>query len=442
MNGKRNIVRAYSIIHEQLFVKRGESKIVESSAERVILHVDMNNFYASCECRVHPGLAVHPVAVCGSVEERHGIVLAKNQLAKEKGVMTGDAIWQAKQKCRELVTIAPHFDLYLRFSQAAREIYEEYTDQVEPFGLDECFLDVTASTRLFGSGEEIAHQIRNRIRRELGVTVSVGVSFCKVFAKLGSDLKKPDAVTVIPYADFRRIVWPLPADSLVGIGRATRSSLKRYGIHTVGQLAQMPHEFLRTRFGKNGEALRRFANGEDTSPVLPCDIEIPAKSVGHGTTVAHDLITPEQVWQLILELSQSVAHSLRVYGKRASGISVRVRDSDLQYSQSQTQLAFPTSHAADLAHAAFALFSSFYEWKKDVRAVTVTAVSLVGADLPMQMGMFYDGEAQRRSEQLDTCVDAIRDRYGFCSIRPAILLDRQILSPTEKVNTFRGRVGL
>ena len=219
---------------------------------RTILHSDMNNFYASVECLYNPKLRGKPLAVGGDAEARHGIILAKNYEAKRFGVQTGEALWQAKQKCRELIIVEPHYDKYIRFSQMAREIYGEYTDQVESFGLDECWLDVTGSEKLFGTGRQIADQIRERIKFELGITASVGVSFNKVFAKLGSDMKKPDATTVIPPDSFREKVWPLPVNELLYVGRATHRKLHTYGVNTIGDLAKADVNFLKLVFGKVG----------------------------------------------------------------------------------------------------------------------------------------------------------------------------------------------
>ena len=216
-------------------------------SERTILHCDMNNFYASVECFLNPDLKPYPVAVCGSVEERHGIVLAKNYKAKACGVRTGEAVWQAQQKCRDLVIVPPHYEEYMSFSKAARKIYEDYTDQVEAFGMDECWLDVSGSASIYGDGEKIANAIRERIKFELGLTVSIGVSFNKIFAKLGSDLKKPDAVTCIPKERFKEIVWPLPASEMLGIGHATEKKLAAAGLRTIGDIARWPVDFFQRK---------------------------------------------------------------------------------------------------------------------------------------------------------------------------------------------------
>lgn len=257
--------------------------------ERTILHCDCNNFYASIECLYNPSIRDLAVAVCGNVENRHGIVLAKNYIAKSAGVQTGEAIWQAKQKCPNLVVVPPSYDKYLRFSKMAREIYYEYTNQVDSFGLDECWLDVTGSTRLFGSGLDIANQIRNQVKEELGITISVGVSFNKIFAKLGCDMKKPDAVTIISKEKYKEVAWALPASDLLYVGRRTAKVLRSFGIQTIGDLAKTPPEFLHHKFGKNGLKLWNFANGYDQSPVRDIESIHLIKSVGNSTTTPHDL---------------------------------------------------------------------------------------------------------------------------------------------------------
>lgn len=223
--------------------------------ERVILHCDLNNFFASVELLSRPEWKQVPMAVCGSVEARHGVILAKNEPAKRYGVKTAETLWEARRKCPQLITVPPHPDQYRIFSRRAHRVYERFTDRIEPFGIDECWLDVTGSVPLFGSGEEIAHAIRRAVKEELGLTVSVGVSFNKVFAKLGSDLKKPDAVTVIRRAEFQKLLWPLPVETLIGVGKSTLRILHGMGVITIGDLAQAPLSTLRAALGKNGEQL-------------------------------------------------------------------------------------------------------------------------------------------------------------------------------------------
>lgn len=310
---------------------------------RSILHCDMNNFYASVECMLDPALKKYPIAVCGSVEERHGIVLAKNYKAKAFDVKTGDAVWQAKQKCKDLVVVPPHYEEYIKYSKLARSVYERYTDQVEPYGMDECWLDISGTESLFGSPEKVANEIRETMKFELGLTISVGVSFNKIFAKLGSDMKKPDAVTVIPKDTFREKIWGLPAADLLGVGRATQRVLDSYCIRTIGDLANTDPEFLRRRLGKNGVVLWNYANGNDLSLVAKKDFVSPIKSVGHGITTVADLEKPEQVWPVFLELTQDIGHKLRVHGLSAEGVAIHIRDNTLNTRQWQTKIALPTS---------------------------------------------------------------------------------------------------
>ncbi len=389
--------------------------------ERTILHCDMNNFYASCECAVNPELRGKPIAVCGSVEERHGIVLAKSELAKAKGVRTGEAIWQARQKCPGLIIVPPRYPLYHHYSKQARAIYAEYTDLIEPMGLDEVWLDVTGSRLLFGDGVTIAETLRQRIKAELGLTISVGVSFNKIFAKLGSDLKKPDAVTHISRERYREITRPLPVGELFGVGRATQRALASFGVDTIGRLADTPLSVLECKFGKNGRTLWKNANGEDQSPVAHMNDGLPMKTVGHGVTTSRDLENEAEVWRVILQLTQDLGHRLRSCQKQAYGVSVAVRDAKLCWKQWQEKLSLPTQNAGKIASAAFALFQRGYRWHLPVRSVTVTAIDLQTQNAPLQMDLFADTAALERQERLDVCVESIRNRYGATAIHPAIL---------------------
>ena len=342
----------------------------------------MNNFFASVECFLNPKLKPYPVAVCGNVEERHGIVLAKNYKAKAFGVRTGEAIWQAKQKCPDLVVVNPHYEEYMKFSTAAREIYGYYTDQVEAFGLDECWLDVSGSTMLFGSGEKIANEIRERIKFELGLTVSIGVSFNKIFAKLGSDMKKPDAVTCIPQENFREIVWNLPASDMLGVGRSTAKKLRSNGINTIGDIARLPCDIMTHKLGKCGTYIWKFANGLDQSRV---------------TTVA---------------LCQEIGHKLYTYNKKATGIAIDVRDNVLFTKQWQCVTPVSTQSPSFIAETAFELFSKNYAWRKPIRSVAVRAINLVPLNYPDQLSFFIDAEQINRRERLDNAVEDIRRRFG------------------------------
>ncbi|MBE6792129.1 MAG: DNA polymerase IV [Ruminococcaceae bacterium] len=400
--------------------------------ERIILHCDMNNFYASVECRRDPSLRGKPVAVCGSVEERRGIVLAKNELAKACGVTTGETVGSAKYKCPQLVTVSPHFDLYAAASRQAREIYGRFTEQVEPFGMDECWLDVTASTALFGDGVTIADTLRQTIKEELGLTISVGVSFNKIFAKLGSDLKKPDATTYIPRETFREQLWGLPAASLLGVGKATAEQLRRCGIHTIGQLAKADARSLRYQLKSRADQLIAYANGQDNDPVKTCDMKVPAKSVGHGITTLRDLVCNDEVWPVALELTQEIGHRLRVYGQKAGGVSIAVRDNDLRVRQWQKTLDSPTFSPFVLAKEAFALFAASYDWKRPIRAVTVTAINLSDAAIPTQLQLWEDTAHSERQEKLDSTVELLRQRFGAGAVRNAVLYGESLIPPEEE----------
>ena len=403
--------------------------------DRSILHCDMNNFYASVERLFDPALKGVPVAVCGDEEMRHGIVLAKSEEAKRCGVKTGDAIWEAKQKCPEIRIVPPRFDRYVTYSRYAREIYLEYTDLVESFGLDECWLDVTASRLAFGDGVSIATEIRNRIRTELGLTISAGISFNKIFAKLGSDLKKPDAQTYIPRDRFREQIWGLPVESILGVGPKAAFTLHRFGFHTLGRLAEADDSFLRLQFGKMGAVLKSYARGEDTGPVLPYDYEPPMKSISHGLTVARDLEQAEEVWTLILALSQEIGEKLRFHKKRAMGVSLVCKDRNFFTKSVQKRLLLPTDCTMTIAREAFALFRERFAFREPLRSVTVRAIDLVREEA-QQLSLLTERE-DVRAERLDLVTDAIRARFGKNALTPARLLKAEPLPDLHGYVPFR-----
>ncbi len=388
---------------------------------RNILHCDMNNFYASVECMLDPSLKGIPVAVCGSVAERHGIVLAKNYPAKAYGVQTGEAVWQAKNKCPGLRVVEPHYDEYVKYSVFAREIYSRFTDMVEPYGMDECWLDITGCEDAFGPPEKIADIIRETVKFELGLTISVGVSFNKIFAKLGSDLKKPDAVTVIGEEDFKEKIYGLPASDLLGVGRSTGRVLAGAAIRTIGELAAADPRMLVSKLGKNGLALWQFANGLDESRVARAGESPPVKSIGHGTTTVKDMENDGDVWPVILELTQDVGRRLRELEMRASGVVIHVRDSNLVCRQWQTPLSIPSTSAEVIAAAAFALFRAKYRWDLPVRSLTVRTVNLAPEGAAYMPGLWDDVELADRRERLGHCIDGIRRRFGKDSVRNCIL---------------------
>ncbi len=400
--------------------------------ERVILHSDLNNFYASVECLYNPKLRGKPVAVAGDPEQRHGIVLAKNYEAKAFGVSTGDPLWMARKKCPHIVFTPPHYDLYMRYSEMARDIYSDYTDQVEPFGLDECWLDVSGSTGLFGSGRNIADELRRRIQFELGVTASVGVSFNRIFAKLGSDMKKPDATTVINSAHFRETVWPLPASDLLYVGRATAQKLARYGIHTIGDLARTDTEFLHRLLGKNGLMLWMFANGQDTSEVSDFGSKGIIKTIGNSTTAPRDLVTDEDIKITLYILSESVAERLRACDFLCRTVQLAIRDNRLQSYERQGRLSAPSCTAKDIFDRAFALYRE-NKPEHPVRSLGVRACNLAVQEV-RQLSLYREAVKQQKQEELERAVDSVRKRFGHFSLQRGVMLTDPALSSLDPVN--------
>jgi len=371
--------------------------------ERIILHSDCNSFYASVECLHHPEIREKPVAVGGDIEQRHGIILAKNQLAKQFHVSTGEAIWQAKQKCPELIVLPPNFPLYLRFSRLARDIYLDYSNRVEPFGLDEAWLDITSSENQKDKGERTAHEIRKRIREELGITVSIGVSYNKIFAKLGSDYRKPDAVTMITKENYRQIAWPLPVSDLLYVGPATKRKLNGFGVHTIGELAQTPVEILRSKFGKIGDILWCFSNGLDSSPVADFQNQPVVKSIGNSTTAPRDLERDEDVKMILYVLADSVARRLREQGLKGRTIHISVRDNSLFSFTRQKSLLSYTNLTGEIAGEALSLFREHYRWKRPVRSVGISVSDLAADTIYSQTSLFCDEVKREKVERLDKC---------------------------------------
>ncbi len=400
--------------------------------ERTILHSDMNNFYASVECLYDPSLRGKPVAVAGDSTLRHGIVLAKNEAAKRFGVQTGEALWQARRKCGELVFVPPHYDRYLRYSRMARDIYAEYTDRVESFGLDECWLDVSDSRALFGDGTAIADQIRRRIREELGVTASVGVSFNKIFAKLGSDLRKPDATTVISREHFQDQVWPLPVRELLYVGRATHAALAKYGIHTIGQLAQADARFLQRILGKNGVMLWTFANGRDLSPVSNIGAKSMVKSVGNSTTAPRDLTTGQDVKITLYVLCESVSARLRACDFVCGTVQLHVRDNQLCSYERQAKLSLPSSNTRDLFVKAWELYEKNPPGRP-IRSLGVRACGLAVEENP-QLSFLPELEQMQEQDRLERTVDRLRERFGHGCVRRGIMLLDPALSAVDPQN--------
>ncbi|MFA9380705.1 MAG: DNA polymerase IV [Acetanaerobacterium sp.] len=396
--------------------------------DRVILHADINNCYASIECLHRPELRDKPVVVGGDVEARHGIVLAKNYIAKRYDIKTGEALWQARQKCRDIVVVPPNFPLYLRFSKLAKEIYRDYSSQFESFGIDEGWLDITGSIGLLGSGEEIAEKIRQRIKLELGITVSIGVSFNKIFAKLGSDMKKPDAITVITKENFKEKVWPLPVGDLLYVGRATQKKLDGYGISTIGKLATAPEDFLLRRFGKWGGILYNFANGRDTSPVCEYGDESPIKSIGNSTTTPRDLVNEEDAKIVMYVLSESVAARMREQGFKCKTVAINIRDNQLNWYQKQGKVTSPTDLACEIQDKAMALFKEGYQWQNPIRSIGVRGTDFVGNESNIQLLLYSDENKREQHKKLEQTIDRLRGRFGVYAIQRGVMLTDPMLS--------------
>lgn len=391
---------------------RREQKRRRMNEMRTILHSDANCFYASVEMLHHPEYAGKPLAVGGNPETRHGIILTANYIAKHRGVKTGSALWEAREACPDLIIIPPRYDSYLRFSGYLRAIYSEYTDRVEPFGLDECWLDVTASCPIRGDGREIADEINRRVKKELGITVSVGVSWNKIFAKYGSDYRKPDAVTEVTRDNYREIVWEKPVSDLLYVGRATERKLRKFGICTIGDLAGTDPSFLQRQFGKMGLTLSIFANGEDQTPVCLENTQPPVRSIGNGMTMPYDLTTDEEVRVAVYMLSETVARRLRENDFAGHVVGISVRDSDLHGFTRQHRIEVPTDISREIAEEAYRLFLENYSWEKPIRGIGVRVSDLVSSHSPYQLSFFRDERMRRKQYVMDQTVESIRRRFG------------------------------
>ena len=396
--------------------------------DRVILHSDCNCFYASVELLHHPELRGKPLAVGGDVEARHGIILTADYVAKRFGVKTGMTLWEAKQLCPELNIVSPRMDLYLRFSKMANEIYHEYTDLVEPFGIDESWLDVTQSTMIKGSGLEIAQEISNRIKEELGITVSIGVSFNKIFAKLGSDYKKPDAITTMYRNEFKNKAWKLPAGDLLYVGSSTKKKLRALGIRTIGDIARSDLEILESHLGKMGDVIWSFANGYDDSPVKEEYTHAPIKSIGNSTTTPRDLINNEDVKIIIYVLAESVAARLRENGFRCKTVEISVRDNGLESFSRQAKLTAPSDITNEIAVLGYQLFLKNYKWSAPIRSIGIRGSDLVTGYFMEQIDLFQSIEKREKMHKADVAIDKIRGRFGYQSVQRGLMYQDRILS--------------
>lgn len=404
------------------------------------MHSDLNNFYASVERLLNPALAGKPVAVCGNAEERRGIVLAKSEEAKRFGVKTGDTIWQAKRKCPELIVVPPHFPDYMDYSRKVKAIYARYTDLIEGYGIDECWLDVSRSTLIFGDGglekyaeadgekhyadeylRFIGDTVRNTVKNELGLTVSVGVSFNKVFAKLGSDLKKPDGTTVISFLNYKNVIYGLPVADLLMVGGKTAQKLKSLGCDTIGRLACADDERIIKPLGKFGQTLLTYARGEDDSPVMNADEKRELKSIGNSQTYAYDLKNYSQIKRMLYVLSESVAARLRETDLGlADTVHLWVRRDDLSDFACQKKVRH-TALCEEIAKSAFAMFEAAFKPPFAVRSLGVTVSGFDKGTSQITLDE-SDGSYSKR-ERAERAVDEIRKKHGYAALQRGIMLD-------------------
>lgn len=388
---------------------------------RYILHSDLNNFYASVESLYNPSIRNKAVVVVGDEDKRHGIVLAKNYIAKSYGIGTGDTVWEARQKCgEELVCVSARLDLYLQISRMVKDIYREYSDRVESFGVDEAWIDISHLATSYVEAEQIANNIRVRIIAEIGLTVSIGVSFNKIFAKLGSDMKKPNAVVVITEDSYKDKVWPLAVSELLYVGRATTKKFIKANIRTIGDLATADKKYLKLTLGKMGETLWEFANGGDLSLVSSIKDNEKIKSFGNSTTCPIDLCNDDQVKSVIYMLAESVAERMKKKNFYARGVSLWVKDTNLESFDRHLMLDNPTNVSEDIARACYSLFKSNFDWTLDVRAIGVRVSHLT--DGKIQYDIFQNGNNLEKKQNLENVIESLRERFGYEIIRRGNIL--------------------
>ena len=397
--------------------------------DRVILHVDADAFYASVETLFHPETEGKPMAVAGDPENRRGIILARNQLAKASGVKTAEPIWQAFRKCPGLILLPPHHDLYAEYCEQANAIYERYTDIVERAGIDESYLDITGTPKLReynGDGGKVADEIRHTIRSKLKITVSVGVSYCKIFAKIGSDLNKPDGTSVITRKDFKELLYPLPVGAMMSVGKVTEQTLYNIGVQTIGQLAELSQDTLVKTLGKHGAMLYKYAQGLDDEPVLRQEDQKDIKSVGNSMTFRRDLISREDVSLGLHALSETVGRRLRKHGKKCYGVQVSIKDPELKVIDRQAQLQNPTNLSKTIYEMALGIVERSWKIGNPIRLLTVTAINLTDESDGGQISLFSDMAGDDKQESLERTLDELRQKYGESAVKPAVVLKNDL----------------
>lgn len=408
-----------------------KSYIIENM-DRTILHCDMDSFYASVELLGYPELKDVPVAVCGNPENRHGIILAKNIHAKKYGIKTAETVWQAKKKCPKLHLLPPHHRKYRQYSRKINEIYQRFTDMVEPFSIDESWLDVSASLRLFGTGRQIADQLRDIIRKELKLTLSVGVSYNKIFAKMGSDYNKPDGTTVISRDNYKALLWPMNVRKMFFVGKATADKLNKTGIQTIGDLARTDRSLLQALLGKQGSLLHEYANGFDDSPVCRYMEREKIKSVGNGTTFRRNLQGLDDIKVAVTALSDTVASRLRKCQMKCSGVKVDIKDPDFKVISRQKQLDIPTNLFEEIFRQAIEIIRASWPIENPIRMLTITAINLCDEKEAQQLSIFDIGSNSReKGEKMERTIDSIRTKFGDNAITFGRILNNDIGVETD-----------
>jgi len=404
--------------------------------DRHIMLSDLNACYASIEIARRPELRGKPVAVCGSVEERHGIILAKSALAKDAGIKTGMVRWQALRLCPNLITVPPNMDMYVKVTNRVREIYSDYSDLRDDFSIDESWIDLTGTCRI-GKEATLAQEIKERLKAETGLTASVGLSWNKIFAKIGSDIAGPDSIAEITRDNMKDVVWPLPADTMMGIGRATKHGLREMGIETIGELAASNPDLLKRRFGKNGVVLYAFANGIDTTPVRLENTGPPVKSIGNSTTTARDMLNDEDVRIVLMTLAESVGMRLREQKLKGYVVEFSLRSTDLSWMNHQRKIKRPTDITREILDIGFQLFKEVR--MLPLRSIGLRVSALVSEDEPEQMNLFVNEKEKDYNRAIDRAVDEIREKHGYHSIQRGLTgLDKKLgtLNAKEEHITF------
>ncbi len=398
---------------------------------RNILHSDLNNFYASVEIMLNPSLKGKNLVVGGSVADRHAIVLAKSNEAKALGVKTGETIWNARKKCKDLVIVPPNFKTYVKYSKIVQNIYYEFTNFVEPFGIDECWLDVTGSTKIYGTPYEIAEKISEKIKKELNLTVSIGVSFNKIMAKMASNYKKPDAITIIDKNNFKKLLWNKPAIELTGLGKKSYEKLKLYNINTIGDLANADKTLLQKILGKNGLVLNEFANGVDDRPVKDYNDKNEMKSIGNGFTLKRDLNSIEDVKKVINYIALKVSSRLKETNTVTNTIEIEVKDSFFKTKSFQTTILSETNSAIDIKNTAFDLFISKYKTPRNIRAITIRCSKLKNKEDSKNINIFDFSSKTQKMNTLDETLHNLRKTFGNDKITFGNLINEDIIPKEE-----------